>query len=296
MTVVIERAKDFRELAHFLTELNNQKAFHIGYCGHKVEEIYETLKADFVREGQSTVLVAKNSKEKIEAAIGLDIDEESAEVWGPYNRNTSINIQSLVWESLLQEYPTIETFYFFLNKENLKQQEFMKTIHATKTGEYLILEIKKHTFQVVNELKSTPYIQSDFDAFAMMHGQAFPNTYYNAETIVSRLNEACILKILKSESNEILGYAYYEVDSLIEEATLHYFAISPMTQNQGYGTTLLKEVITEIFSFSEISEVKLCVDHTNAQANHVYFKVGFEEKDVLYSYRLNRNATVNKFI
>lgn len=212
---------------------------------------------------------------------------KAPEVWGPFTINTTLDAQTLVWESLIKEHPKVETFYFFLNKENRKQQEFMKTLQAVKTGDHLILEVDKQKFKAVQELKSTQYIQSDFLEFEALHEAAFPNTYYNAKTIVGRLNNECFLKVLKSDSNKMLGYAYYELDLEMEEAALHYFAISPIVQNQGYGTMLLKEVITEMFTFPQINELKLCVDQTNVQDNHVYFKVGFEKIDILYSYRLN---------
>ncbi|MDN4491963.1 GNAT family N-acetyltransferase [Ureibacillus aquaedulcis] len=283
-------AKDLNELSLFLAELNTGKSCHIGYCGDKVEEIYETLKEDFVKEnGQLSFHVARNADGKIDAAIGLDIDDDSAEVWGPFNKTSSQDLQQQLWEQLLEQYPNIETFNFFLNSENLKQQEFMKISQASKSGEYLVLVVKKEQFEAVQELKSTQFIESDFRAFEILHETVFPETYYNAKTIVDRLNDKCILKVLKSEKGEMLGYAYFEVDLAMEEAALHYFAISPTAQNKGYGTMLLKEVITEIFNFTPIMEIKLCVERENTQANHVYFKVGFKEKDVLFSYRLTRN-------
>ncbi|PYF08284.1 GNAT family N-acetyltransferase [Ureibacillus chungkukjangi] len=290
MTGTIGISQDFKELAHFLAELNNQKAFHIGYCGLQADEIYETLQEDFVGDdGKISFLVARNSYGEIEAAIGLDIDEDTAEVWGPFNINAALTAQNQLWERLMQEYPKVRIFYFFLNKENIKQQDFMNMIQATKTGEHLILELERDNFVTLQNRKSTDFIQNDFQAFEALQSAAFPNTYYSAQTIASRLNEEHILKILKSEAGEMLGYAYYEVDLDMNEADLHYFAIAPAAQNQGYGTLLLKEVVTEIFNFSEINEMKLCVEAKNDKANHVYFKAGFVERDLLYSYKFNRS-------
>lgn len=96
MPAMIEMATDLDELANFLSEANNQKSSHIGYCGDKVKEIHATLKEDFVQEnGRIDFFIARNMDGKIDVAIGLDIDEESAEVWDPliklfptdYNKN-----------------------------------------------------------------------------------------------------------------------------------------------------------------------------------------------------------------
>ena len=95
-----------------------------------------------------------------------------------------------------------------------------------------------------------------------------------------------MLKVLKTESNELQGYAYFEVDTEMAEASLEYISISKKAQNQGLGTILLKEVLTEMFSHPQINEIKLCVDNTNSPANHVYIKAGFKPKDILVSYVL----------
>ena len=126
MNATIEKARDVEELSRFLSELNNQKKSHIGYCGKKVEEISRTLKEDFEGEdGDIKFLIARNSLREIVAAIGVDIDEASAEVWGPFNKTTSAIIQSRLWEQLLIENPTVKIFNFFINKENIMQQSFM---------------------------------------------------------------------------------------------------------------------------------------------------------------------------
>lgn len=101
---------------------------------------------------------------------------------------------------------------------------------------------------------------------------------------MERLSDHRVLKILKNDINEVQGYAYYEVDPEMGEASLEYIGISQNAQNKGFGTLLLREVLTEIFSYPQINEIQLSVDNTNAQANHVYYKVGFKPKYILNSY------------
>jgi len=289
MNEVIEKAKDLEELSRFLSELNKQKKSHIGYCGEKAEDIYQTLKEDFVGDdGDITFLVARSNLGEIVAAIGVDRDETSAEVWGPFNQTSSVKLQHQLWEQLKNENPTVQAFYFFINKENTEQQLFMNELKAQRLGEHLILEIKEQNYDRVREIKSTSFIQHDFQAFEKLHNIAFPQTYYDAKTITERLSHECILKVLKTEDNELQGYAYFEIDTEMAEASVEYIAISPNAQNQGLGTMLLKEVLTEMFSYSQIKEIKLCVDNSNSQANHVYMKAGFEPKNILISYHLKQ--------
>ena len=295
MNTTIEIAKDFQELSQFLSLLNNQKSSHIGYCGEKVEEIYQTLNEDFIDEnGKSNFLIARNEEGDIVAAVGIDGDSNSGEVWGPFNLTASINLQHQLFQQLLTSHPHIQTFQFFINKENTKQRSYMSQLNATNSGEHLVLILKSENFVKVDKFNSSPFLQSDFKAFQQLHDELFPNTYYNAETIVNRLSDNCILKVLKNELDWFQGYAYYEVDTDMGEASLEYIGISPKAQNQGLGSMLLKDVLTEMFSYEQIDEIQLCVDNTNNHANHVYIKAGFEPKDILISYNLDRNRFVDK--
>ena len=281
MEATIEKAVNIEELSQFLAEQNKQKQSHIGYCGEKEEEIARALNEDFVDEkGEIRFVVARNESGEIIAAIGADTDETTAEVWGPFNKNASVELQHQLWEQLVKEHPTIQTFYFFINQENKDQQAFMNEIKANKTGEHLILKVKRQNFLDVSEFHSLPFKQSNFQAFEKLHNFAFPKTYYDARTIVERLNEHRILRVLKNGR----GYAYYEIDPEMGEASLEYITIAPEAQNQGLGTMLLKEVLTDLFSYPQINEIRLCVDHANEQANHVYMKAGFQPVDILISY------------
>lgn len=115
MNAKIEKAKDQKELSRFLSEINKHKKSHIGYCGEKVEEIYKTLKEEFVsNDGEIKFFVARSNIGEIIAAIGIDIDDSSAEVWGPFNQVSSVKLQYQLWEQLVNENPTVQEYFFLL--------------------------------------------------------------------------------------------------------------------------------------------------------------------------------------
>ena len=146
MEATIEKAVDIEELSRFLSEQNQHKQSHIGYCGKKAEEIYQALVEDFVNEsGEISFVVARNDSGEMIAAIGVDIDGTSAEVWGPFNKNATVDLQYRLWKQLVKEYPTIQTYNFFINRENKMQQFFMNELKASKTGEHLTLRLFSQT-------------------------------------------------------------------------------------------------------------------------------------------------------
>ena len=280
--------QNYTQLANFIAELNRQKQYHIGYCGENVQEIEQTLRTDFSCEA---FILAINEQE-IVGAIGLDLDEigNGAEVWGPFiktNEGTE-QILEVMWQELLKYHTDIKHFSFFINEENVIGQYFMQMIGANCTGNHQILHLKKENFQVDSLMNSTLFNNHYFKAFAELHHKVFPNTYYNADAIVNRLNAENELIVLANDDYTIKGYVYIEVDCNHHEASIEYIAIAPPFQGNGLGTELLKIAMNRIFTEHQIEEVKLCVDSNNSRAINLYIAAGFEVKYELSSFCLVR--------
>lgn len=60
-----ERSTDYKELATFLSDINNQKQSHIGFCGEEQGEIHKTLKEDFIIDNEVTFFEARNKDDEI---------------------------------------------------------------------------------------------------------------------------------------------------------------------------------------------------------------------------------------
>ena len=287
MTVIIERANNLELLVDFLADMNHQKTNHIGFCGTDKADILQALKEDFVNEkGEVSFLIAKRNTGEMMAACGLDIENNEAEVWGPFNKTERMEWDVQLWQRLIDRYPSVQYFSFFINEENRKQQAFMKQIGAKQGRKHLYLVIYRNRFENADERKCRFFTEPDFPAFRQLHDSIFPNTYYDAETIRNRLNKNNVLKVLKDDHGDFVGYAYFEINKELSEASLEYIAVADRYQNKGFGRLLLKEVLTAIFAFPKIDEVHLTVDADNDHANHVYEKIGFEKGDTLIHYKI----------
>ena len=272
----------------FIAELNNRKTSHIGYCGTSYNDILHTLQEDFVDQS-TTSIYAQLINDEIVSLIALDIDDDTAEVWGPFTKLQNENDLFALWEYTTDHHPTITHYQFFINELNTQQIKFMDVLGAKKSGEHCYLKVTKDTFKSVSIQLSTQYADIYALPFSNIHDEAFPKTYYNAETILRKIkeNEANCLKLVIREG-EVLGYAFYQLD--IEEQTAHieYIAIKPSEKGKGLGTILLKEVCTHIFSYPEVQDISLTVDNTNKSAIHIYLKAGFEQVNVLWAYNLKQ--------
>lgn len=285
MKISLATTQQIEALAAFLARTNARQSQHIGYCGTNEEGIIATLREDFVREQeQLSFAILENNLGEISAAIGLDLDEDTAEVWGPFHEQFSLEEEAALWQFLIQHFSEVKQFQFFVNELNVQQQQFLLQLQATKEGEHLVLKIERNQLptQIFDNLKS--FEVKDEVAFCQTHNEVFPNTYFAANTILSRLSDTHQLWLLKNEQQQIIGYCYFEIEPEFGEASLEYIAIAPDFQNQGLGTKLLIETLQKIFAFKEIEEIKLCVNNGNNRANHVYVKAGFEKQHVLISY------------
>lgn len=101
---------ELKEVAHFIAQLNIEEQHNIGYCGQHEQELLRTLQEDFI-DGEFTSIVAAYDNEHIQALIGLDIDGDSTEVWGPFSINEDVTIQEKLLCTLQQTYPQISNFY-----------------------------------------------------------------------------------------------------------------------------------------------------------------------------------------
>ena len=91
MTIKITPPLDIGELAAFLAEVNNEPSLHIGYCGSEKESILHDLTHDFSDLDLASSFAVAYEGDIIVGAMGLDIDKDdlSAEVWGPFLKNSS---------------------------------------------------------------------------------------------------------------------------------------------------------------------------------------------------------------
>lgn len=281
LTPMIATTAHIEELANFFATCNKKTTMHIGYVGTNPAEIAETLRDDFVQQhDELSVAIMTNDAGQMIGAIGLDVEDDHAEVWGPFSEQRDVS--QALWQLLQAKLPHVHTYQFFIHAQNVQQQTFVQQLGARCTGTHRILSLCRTDFQqVTGQLE--PFHMRYVDAFTKLHNDTFPATYYDAQAIMSRLSNNNQLWLLL-EQQTLIGYSYFEVVPAFEDASLHYIAIDPRYHKQGYGTKLLTETLSHMFAFPEIDHLTLSVSSNNDRANRVYEKVGFVTESELVSY------------
>lgn len=199
MKATIARNEDIEKLANFLATCNVEKSQNIGYIGSNAQEILSELKEDFLqRNGELPFAIMKDKAHHIIGAIGLDMDGDCAEVWGPFSKHKELHIENELWHLLIQKFSHIRHYQFFIHVDNLKQQTFVEQIGAKNTGEHRILSLKREHLNAENDEGLLPFDMTDFNFFEQLHNHSFPNTYYDAKTIISRISKNHRLLVLKN--------------------------------------------------------------------------------------------------
>lgn len=286
MTITFTIPTDLKKLAHFLASLNSNSNYHIGYCGENENEIYQTLLSDFsVLESSNSFIVAYENKE-ILGAIGLDIDEENkqAEVWGPYVKDPERFqvIATQLWSklSILNE-KTVKKYSFFINTENTLVRQFVLDMNGIENGNYFILHASADNIDCEEEQEIIYYGPSYYDSFVNLHELSFPDTYFKADKIISRINDHNHLLIYKDKDEGIKGYVYVEADPKHGEGSIEYVSVYPEYQKQGVGTKLVRAALNHLIFKDSLNEITLCVGAENQKAVHLYKASGFQVKHEL---------------
>jgi len=296
MNIVIESPRNNKDLAEYLAKMNTVTCQHIGYCGESKEEIYDTLTSEFSDLDLTKSFMVAYLNEEIVGAIGLDIDLEdrSAEVWGPFVSKAFIDTDLVneLWEKVTDlSASQVDQYNFFLNLENVFAKEFTISRGGKSEGQHTVLVAKKSELKEVVKEGVKEYNSTYKDGFAQLHGQAFPSTYYSAQTILGRLSERNQLFITTMD-DQLTGYVYIEADPQHAEGSLEYIAVSDQFRRQGIGKKLLTFALGKLFAYEEIEEISLCVNNENDKAISLYRTAGFNVKHELIHLNIDKKEAL----
>lgn len=265
-----------RDAANFIAKLNQQEMHHIGFCGTNPEEIQNAINEDV------SEMTAATKNGALIGWIGADIDEVTAEVWGPFvDAENNIEIACHLWKKLMNQLPAAEyNFILFSNKENKLVRNFAKKLQFKQKTDQAVLRFSREQLENVPAPILDTLTNIDHSAFIRLHDEAFPGTYYSGREIIGRVNRTQKVFVLKDEK-KLAGYVYVEAEPDYGGGSIEFIAVEPSFQGKGYGKKLLLVALYWLFTFDSIDEIKLTVAMDNS-AHGLYHSVGFEAEHELH--------------
>lgn len=279
------------EIAAFISKLNSMKQHHVGFIGENEQEIQESIEQEFGdQHSLGKLFTLAYDHDKLIGLIGFNADfpEMKAEIWGPYILEHQGNYQQIageLWEAGFSKLNgQINEFHGFYNQENSNANQWMINLGAQKKSEQTILKLCKpeSPFQLNHPVQEiTPeYISS----FIKLHDQTFPNTYYDGQEIIDKLDEQCRLFIAPVSDEVVGGYCYIEGNPAFKEGSIEFISVAEDLRQKGIGKSLLCRGLNELLFNHHIEEISLCVDASNEGALRMYESSGFTRENTLNFY------------
>ncbi|MBM7579272.1 GNAT family N-acetyltransferase [Jeotgalibacillus terrae] len=264
--------KTIEDAAALIARANQDAAQYVGYCGTDQDEIANTIREESMDDHMYWIG---------DDLLMLDYEEGSAEMWGPFVQSDTDWSERA--NELLKKVPENTVLYGFYGSKNRRAIAWMESLGADKKGEETILKADRFlTEESALHIDVQPFKAHQYDAFKKLHNNSFPDTYYNAETVIARSNEDRPV-LVASIGNELIGYIYAESDPVFKEASVEYLAVDEEARGKGTGYALLREVMKKLFTEGQTETLTLCVSKSNQTAIRLYQRAGFQiDKELVY--------------
>ncbi|WP_042221677.1 GNAT family N-acetyltransferase [Oceanobacillus manasiensis] len=277
---------DIEEVSTFISKLNNREESHIGYCGTDQKEVAKYMQEEITDVPYFDSFVGAYENNQLVGVLGFDADleDKSAEIWGPFINKDKWDIVFSMWEKAISLLPKeIDSLEMFPNLKNTRVCQLARDLSFNKYSDETILVFSRSNSNKLEGNRLEELTPKHHHTMKQLHNEAFPNAYYDGEQIMKRLNEnRKVFVITKNE--ELSGYIYVEAEPEFGEASIKFFAVAPIVRGKGIGRQLLAGSLKWLFTFESMDSITLCVNSTNQNAINLYKKVGFQHQHDLISF------------
>ena len=278
--------EDIGEVSNLISQLNNSEESHIGFCGKDKKEIAKYMLEDITDVKYNDSFVGAYENNQLVGVLGFeaDLEDRSAEIWGPFINANKWPIVFDMWEKTIELLPDeIDSLEMFPNSKNIRVCELATNLSFKKYSDETILNFDRNNS---HELKGafleelTPEYYLDMK---LLHDKTFPGAYYNGQQIINRINDHGKVFVI-TDKDDFCGYIYVEAEPEFGEASIEFFAVETSARGKGTGRQLLMGALKWVFTFENIDSIRLCVNSTNNSAINLYKKVGFQHLHDLCSF------------
>jgi RimJ/RimL family protein N-acetyltransferase len=277
---------DLAAVVEFIGPLNVKADHRIGYLGDRPEEIAREL----LKYGAIDVAFMARQNGQLVGFMATDVDEDLGRsyLFGPW-------VDVAEWDEIASR--LVDECIALVPDNARKQLEMFFDIandNVSRLGSTLGLETYK-------EVRTLRFDRSDLDNVAPgtaipvatrhhesvmeLHDRTFPNTHLPGRRMLEELgdNKACFVR---SESDEVLGYIYLEVDNTTGSASLEFLGSAERARRRGIAADLVQAGLHWTFGFESLSKTWLVVDEDNEDAREALREAGVDRGHRLTSMRL----------
>lgn len=278
LEIKVINTADIGKVSRFISHLNNNEESHIGFCGKGSEEIANSLTEDISDVKYTDSFVGAYENNQLVGVLGFDADLEdnSAEIWGPFIKEDKWEIVSGLWSEMNILLPAdIHSLSMFPNIKNHNVLNLAKNLGFSEHSKQAILTFNRDDKSKLADVDMIELNQNYFSDMKELHDQEFPDTYYSGQQILDRINIQRKVYILTNHHG-LSGYVYVEAEPAFGEGSIEFFAVKESERGKGIGKRLLTVALKWLFTFETIDFITLCVNSSNDNAIRLYKKAGFK--------------------
>ena len=266
---------DLAAVIGFVALLNVKAEHRIGYLGDRPEEVRQEL----LEYGAIDNAFMVRQNDDIVGFMAMDIDDELGRSYllGPFVDHDDWGgiANRLVSECLaiVPDNATVQLEMFFdlanRNLARLGQALRFETYKDVRT-----LRFDRSDLDDIEPGTAIPVEPRHHDSLVKLHDRTFPNTHLPGARMIDAFGDykACFVR---TESDEVVGYAYLEVDETTGSASLEFVGTAERARGQGIGGDLVRTVLHWVFGFESVSATWLVVDENNTGAQKIYERLGW---------------------
>jgi ribosomal protein S18 acetylase RimI-like enzyme len=281
---------DLAAIVEFIAALNVKAEHRIGYVGETPDEIAR----DLLEYGAvDNAFVARRNGELV-GYMALDVDEELGRSYfiGPWVHVSDWDeIANRLVDECLAIVPdgAVAQLEMFFDIANDNVSRFGNTLGFVTYKDVRTLRFDRSDLDNMEPGRAIPIEARHHDSLVKLHDRTFPNTHLPGARMLTGLaeNKVCFVR---SESDEVMGYIYLEVDETIGSASVEFLGTDERARARGIGADLVRTGLHWMFGFESVSETWLVVDEDNAGARRLYDRLGWTEVHRLTSMRRSGRA------
>ena len=147
-----------------------------------------------------------------------------------------------------------------------------------------VLELPAQSFAALPVAGALALEPADHEAFAHLHDELFPGTYYSADELLDQAARGDALIVGVVHARELVGYAAGRIDEA-GDGYIDFVGVSPTHRGHGHGGTLVASVTRALATRAPIAKVSLTVSTENAAALALYRRLAFTKASSAVGYR-----------
>lgn len=277
-------------VAEFIENLNGKYETRIEFLDDNRESIQNDIKNILSDSKKHAKIFVAEDKGLLKGIFifDTDIEDNSADVWGPFIFESNTELALDLWMYALNHLSSdVKSFEFAINHKNNFALDFVRQLEAEFYDDNAVFIHKREDYVYQNTYKVTENNPKSYEDVKILHKKVFPNYFLNFES-KNDSTEKHKIYIVEDEYSSVCGYVHIIYNPIVNDALINYLAVNQQHRRKGYAKELIQAALNEFYKYEGISECYLRIDLDNLSAEKLYKNIGFNKtfETKIYKYEL----------